>query len=111
MSDLPSGSDSQKPLGLSLLLCAVLAFLVFWLRLVLFRNSSVGVGYSLPIVIVGWTRRRNLVWIMCAVFAAMATTKFFLNFHVSELPLHQRIISMLLLMIDLLILAAIIDLV
>jgi PAS domain S-box-containing protein len=91
--------------------CAVLTALVVWLRLVVFQHASVGIGYGLPIVLVGWTRRRGFVWGMCAVFAAMAATKFAINIHVSELPESQRVFSFLLLMGDLLVVAGIVDLV
>jgi signal transduction histidine kinase len=111
MSDLSSESQNPKPLGTSLILCAVLAVVVCYLRLFVYRTSPVGVGYSLPIVIVGWTRRRRLLWAMCAVFAAMASTKFFLTLHTSELPEYQRILSIALLMLDLVVIAAITDVV
>ncbi|MGD0389643.1 MAG: ATP-binding protein [Tepidisphaeraceae bacterium] len=105
-------SDWRRPSpGASILFCAVLTALVAWLRLVVFQHSSVGIGYGLPIVLVGWTRRRRFVWGMCAVFAAMAAIKFVLNAHVSELPLNQRIVNFLLLMGDLLVVAGIVDLV
>ncbi|MGA2440619.1 MAG: ATP-binding protein [Tepidisphaeraceae bacterium] len=105
-------SDWHRPsLGASILFCAVLTALLVWLRLVIFQHASVGIGYGLPIVLVGWTRRRTFIWGMCAVFMAMAATKFLINVHVSELPENQRILNFLLLMGDLLVVAAIVDLV
>jgi PAS domain S-box-containing protein len=105
-------SDWQRPsLGASIIFCAVLTALVAWLRLVIFKHSSVGIGYGLPIVLVGWTRRRRFLWGMCAIFVAMAGAKFLINAHVSELGENQRVLSFLLLMGDLLVVAGIVDLV
>jgi PAS domain-containing protein/anti-sigma regulatory factor (Ser/Thr protein kinase) len=112
MSDLSARSGLSKPsLGLSLLFCAVLTGVVAWLRLRIFEHTSVGIGYALPIVLVGWTRRRGLVWLMCLVFFSMALFKFRLNINVSTTPPQQRVLGFLLLMGDLFIIAAIVDLV
>jgi signal transduction histidine kinase len=94
-----------------LLFCAVLAALVAWLRLGIYGHAAVGIGYSLPIVLVAWTRRRSLVWGMCAIFVAMASFKFWMNFYASPLPLHHEIAGLAMLMGDLLIVAAIVDMV
>jgi signal transduction histidine kinase len=112
MNDLLSRSASRKPsLGTSLVFCAVLLVLLVWLRLGLYLHASVGIGYSLPIVLVGWTRRRWLVWIMCTVFISMVGFKFWTNYHSSLLPLHQRIAGLSLLVGDLLVVAMIVDMV
>jgi signal transduction histidine kinase len=102
-------SDLYKPtLGTSIGLCIVLALLVGWLRLGLFMHSPVGIGYALPIVLVGWTRRPKLVWLMAAVFAAMAITKFVVNLHETDLPVPHKIFGLNLLMVDLLVVAIIV---
>ncbi|MGD0461492.1 MAG: ATP-binding protein [Tepidisphaeraceae bacterium] len=112
MTDLSARSAVSKPsLAVSLLFCAVLAGLVAWLRLRIFEHASVGVGYALPIVLVGWTRRRWLVWLMCLVFFSMALYKFRVNSNVSTLLPQQRDFGFLLLMADLFFVAAIVDLV
>ncbi len=112
MTDLSSRySLGKPPLGLSLLYCAVLAGLVGWLRLRVFEHASVGIGYALPIVLVGWTRRRWLVWLMCLAFFSMALFKFRVNIDTSTLLPRQRDIGFLLLMGDLFLVAAIVDLV
>ncbi len=102
---------SKPSLAASLLFCAVVMALVAWLRLGMYAHAAIGIGYSLPIVLVGWTRRRWLVWGMCAAFVAMAGFKFWNNFHSSVLPLHHRIVGLAILMGDLLIVAAIVDMV
>jgi K+-sensing histidine kinase KdpD len=112
MSDFSSRSAiSKPPLGLSLLFCAVLVALVAWLRLKIFEHTSVGIGYALPIVLVGWTRRRGLVWLMCLAFFSMALFKFRLNVDTSTYTSEQRTFGFVLLMGDLFIVAAIVDLV
>lgn len=112
MTDFLARPASHKPSwGASLLFCAVVIALVAWVRLGIYAHAAVGIGYSLPIVLVGWTRRRSLVWGMCAVFVAIASFKFWNNFHVSLLPLHHRIVGFAMLMGDLLIVAAIVDMV
>ncbi len=89
----------------------MLAGLVAWLRLKVFEHTSVGIGYALPIVLVGWTRRRGLVWLMCLAFLSMALFKYHLNVNTSTASPQQRILGFLLLMGDLFIVAAIVDLV
>ena len=112
MSDLSAGSNWRQPsLGVSVVFCIVVGVVVAWLRLVVFEHSSVGIGYGLPIVLVGWTRRPKFVWMMTGVFALMAATKFTLNFHVSETPIDQRILNFSLLMLDLVVVAAIVNVV
>ena len=93
------------------MVCIVLALLVGWLRLGLFLHSAVGIGYALPIVLVGWTRRPKLVWGMAGLFAAMAVTKFIVNLHENDLPLTHKFVSFSLLMVDLFVVAAIVVLV
>jgi signal transduction histidine kinase/GAF domain-containing protein len=112
MKDSSDSSDSQKPsLPASILLCAVLTLFLIWLRLGVFTHSSVGIGYGLPIVLVGWTRRPKFVWAMSGVFAAMAIFKWVINFHSTELSLQQQILSFALLMADLFVVASIVVLV
>jgi signal transduction histidine kinase len=112
MSDLSAGSNWRRPsLGMSVAFCIVIGLIVAWLRLLVFAHSSVGIGYGLPIVLIGWTRRPKFVWIMSGVFALMAATKFSMNFHVSETPIDQRILNFSLLMLDLVVVAAIVNVV
>jgi signal transduction histidine kinase/uncharacterized membrane protein len=112
MNDRPVGSNWRQPsVGASVVVCAVLFVIVAWLRLYVFAHSSVGIGYGLPIVLVGWTRRPRFVWIMAGLFALMAATKFVLNFHVSETPMDQRIGGFFLLMLDMIVVAAIVNVV
>ena len=60
MSDSSARSNPRQfPLAPSVFLCVLLVGLEYWLRLVLYRNYPVGVGYGLPILLVGWTRRAN----------------------------------------------------
>src|SRR5580704_16191912 len=104
MSDFSEQPGVRKPpLWAALLLCAVLIGILIWLRLVVYSHRSVGIGYSLPIVLVGWTRRRPLVWGMCAVFLCMTGFKFWMNLDNSMFTTEQKIIGFLLLMIDLLV--------
>lgn len=112
MSDLPAGSNWRQPsLAASIIFCAVVAVLVGWLRLFVFEHSSVGIGYGLPIVLVGWTRRPRAVWAMAGLFAVMAAFKFWVNIHISETPFPQRIVNFSLLMGDMIVVAAIVNLV
>jgi K+-sensing histidine kinase KdpD len=112
MTDFSGRSAIRKPpLGLSILFCAVLAGLVAWLRLKVFEHTSVGIGYALPIVLVGWTRRRGLVWLMCLAFLSMALFKYHLNVNTGTTSPQQRVLGFLLLMGDLFIVAAIVDIV
>src|SRR5215469_5927643 len=112
MKDSSDSYESQKPsLPASLLLCAVLIALLIWLRLGVFAHSAVGIGYGLPIVLVGWTRRPKFVWGMSAIFAGMAVFKWINNAHTTDMPLHQQILSFLLLMVDLFVVAWIVVLV
>jgi len=112
MNDYSTGSGSQKlSLAPALLLCFALAAIECWWRLFVYRNSPVGVGYSLPILLVGWTRRRNLLWAACAVFAVMAAVKFTFNHQTSALPMYKQVISIIMVMVDLLVITAIVDMV
>src|ERR1700677_1866609 len=112
MSDLPAGSNWRQPsLAASIVFCAVVAVVVGWLVLFVFEHSSVGIGYGLPIVLVGWTRRPRAVWAMAGLFALMAAFKFWMNIHVSETPFPQRIVNFSLLMGDMIVVAAIVNLV
>ena len=109
MNDSSASSDQHKPsLGASIVLCIVLALLVGWLRLGLFLHSAVGIGYALPIVLLGWTRRPRVIWGMAGLFAAMAVVKFALNIHNTDLPIQHQILSFSLLMADLLVVAGIV---
>jgi PAS domain S-box-containing protein len=101
----------RPPLWAALLLCAALILLLVWLRLVMFEHRAVGIGYALPIVLVGWTRRRSLIWGMCGVFLCMAVTKFWLNHDNPATTTPQKIIGFLMLSGDLLVVAGIVDLV
>jgi signal transduction histidine kinase len=112
MKDSSDSHESQKPsLPASILLCAALILLLVWLRLGVFAHTAVGIGYGLPIVLVGWTRRPKFVWAMSGIFAAMAVFKWFLNPHPADMPLHLQILSFVLLMGDLFVVASIVVLV
>src|SRR5580704_17754711 len=102
MSDFSEQPGVRKPpLWAALLLCAILIGILIWLRLVVYSHRSVGIGYSLPIVLVGWTRRRSLVWGMCLVFLGMAAFKFRMNLDNATFTFDQKIIGFLMLMGDL----------
>ena len=112
MSDSSAGTNSRKlPLAPSLFLCALLVALEYWLRLVLYRSYPIGVGYGLPILLVGWTRRRRLLWGTCLAFAVIAYVKFYLNYQASTLPTDKHIFSMLMFIVDLAVLTGVVDLV
>ena len=112
MSDSTAGFTSRKlPLAPSVLLCLVLVGIEFWLRFVLYRSYPVGVGFGLPILLVGWTRRHRLLWGTCLIFAIMAGVKFYLNYHVNTMPPFKHFLSMLMSMMDLLVLTGIVDVV
>jgi signal transduction histidine kinase len=107
----PRSNDPRLSLGVSLVLCICLAAVVCWWRLFVYRYAAVGVGYSLPILLVGWTRRRNLLWGMCGVFVVMAFIKVDINHGVSTMPFARQVVSFSMLMIDLLVLTGVVDLV
>jgi signal transduction histidine kinase len=112
MSDSSAGPGTrQLAFGPSVALCAVIVGIECWLRLGFYRNSPVGVGYSLPILLVGWTRRRNLLWGTCLAFGLLAFLKFGLMFSVNPLPVYKRIFSLMFFVADLVVLTWIIDLV
>jgi signal transduction histidine kinase len=111
MSDFSARSGSRQiSLAPAILLCAILAGIEAWWRFVLYHHSPVGVGFSLPILIVGWTRRRGLLWGMCAIFACMTLIKFSLNHPTNPLPIYKQIAGVLMFLVDLLILTGIVDL-
>src|SRR5271170_5850290 len=110
MSDSSAGSNPrQLSLAPSVLLCVLLVGIEAWLRLVLYRTYPIGVGFGLPILLIGWTRRRNLLWGTCLVFAIIAFAKFYLNYHGSTLPPSRHILSMLMFMVDLAVLTGVVD--
>jgi signal transduction histidine kinase len=112
MSDSSAGPNPRQfPFAPSVLLCVLLVGIEYWLRLVLYRNYPVGVGYGFPILLVGWTRRRKLLWGTCLAFAFIAGIKFYLNYPASTLPATRHILSMLMFMADLAVLTGIVDLV
>jgi signal transduction histidine kinase len=112
MSDSSAGSNPRQfPFAPAVFLCVLLVGIEAWLRLVLYRNYPVGVGYGFPILLVGWTRRRNLLWGTCLAFALIAGVKFYLNYSGSTLPPARHYLSMLMFMADLAVLTGIVDLV
>jgi signal transduction histidine kinase len=61
---------------LSAVLCVVLVVGMAWLRLGVFGQAALPVGYAVPVVIAAWTRRRALFWGVVIAFAALTVWKF-----------------------------------
>jgi signal transduction histidine kinase len=76
-SESRSTVSPAPPFWASLLVCAFLVVVMGFLRLAIFRNIVLPVGYGVPLVISAWTRSRRLLWGMAIIFLAMTVVKFF----------------------------------
>jgi len=74
----------RPPLAVSLALCVGLVGLMGWLRLEVFRQWVLPVGYGVPLVLAGWSRNRRVLWTVVVIFAAMTIWKFFFLLHVGS---------------------------
>ncbi|MGA3065833.1 MAG: PAS domain-containing sensor histidine kinase [Tepidisphaeraceae bacterium] len=66
----------ERSLVISAGLCILLVAGMAWLRLGVFGRITLPVGYAVPVIITGWTRRRRLLWGIVAAFAAITILKF-----------------------------------
>ncbi len=81
----PGNSVSQRPPTLLALLACVLAIAVMaWLRLGVFTDRLIPIGYGVPLCLFLWARDRRLMWIAVAVFAMVSYCEIFIT-----LPLHD----------------------
>lgn len=70
---------SGKPSGaVSILLFVAATALMLWLKLWVFPERYIALGYVLPLLICLWHRDRRLLWAMAAAFGAMSGFKVFL---------------------------------
>src|ERR1700722_6932822 len=73
----PSAVSLAPPLWASLTICTILVLIMGFLRLAVFRNIVLPVGYGVPLVISAWTRSRRLLWGMAIIFLVMTVVRFF----------------------------------
>lgn len=64
----------------SLALFVAATALMFLLKLRLFPERYIGLGYALPLLVCLWHRDRRLLWAMAAAFSIMSWLKFFVMF-------------------------------
>jgi signal transduction histidine kinase len=104
----------HPPLWGSVLGCILLVALMAWLRLSVYGHVALPIGYGVPIVLVVWTRRRSLLWLLVVVFTAMTIWKFLFLLRASEVPavepLEARLVSVSMVLGDLLLVAYVCDL-
>lgn len=60
----------------SVILCIALAAIMAWVRLGIYRNMVLPIGYGVPLVIAGWTRARKLLWFLTFFFAGLIVIEF-----------------------------------
>lgn len=74
-SNSPFPRAARPSVALSILIYFVCVALMGWLRLVVYPDQVIVLGYGLPLLICLWHRDRVLLWALAWTFAAMAAYK------------------------------------
>lgn len=73
-------SRDRKHFGvLSLVLFAAVTLLMLWLKLWVFPERYIALGYVLPLLLCLWHKDRRLLWALAGAFAVMSALKTFLD--------------------------------
>lgn len=112
MSQPPDRSTWRKPsLGVAIALCALLIVLVLALRMTILWRVSIPIGFAVPIIIAGSSRRRWLIWTVVAILLGISSVQFYRNYNNTTVAPHEtRVLTAILVTADLLVMAILMDL-
>src|SRR5690348_10343449 len=102
----------QPPLAVSVMVSLAVIALMAVLRLVLLPDRVVPIGYGVPLVIFVWLRDRRLLWATTLAFLAVSAVKLFgllpRNPVVPIAGTHLAVLDFMLLVVDLMVVAAVV---